>query len=767
MKKIKNNGLQMSDLILYIPLLAIMVILNFTGSNAEPVSLALCFAMLLNDFNIPLTCVCYLISGLVSLTVSPAATIVFAAQAFFLLVAFSVNKKIKHKVKADGLIYAAIALLPFIFFSEADAYSFLPGTVFLQKILISAGILLLCGMFAVGLRALLFKVFRCRLRPEELIFIGVMSVVSGTGLYRMGGSYIYTGIALFAILFAAIVLKSPEAFLVAIAASIPQCVIDWNASYLASFVVYCAAAVFFSKEGKFLASAICFLSYLGVSYFYGVYAYPWTQMLFHILAGAVPCLIAVLIPKIAYEKIDKAIRSYREKQLSRVAINRNRSVIGEQLFEVSSLFRQIEGTFFVIGENSTLKEAQERLVCLVKREMCAACERRDICAAAEVDRAIDKLVAIGCAKGKVSLVDLPKEIATNCLNTGGLLFAINRQLKDYGKIIEENEIAESGRLLLAEQAHGISEVLKNIALEQSRPLNIYTEKERDVAEELARNGIVSSEILIYGEEDNLTVTLTIFGKYEASEVTAIVGKVLGFVFVLSDKISISHDKFSYILRRKTFFDAMFGVASKTKDGESVCGDTHSVIRIDERRFLVALADGSGSGEKARDVSDATVSLLESFYRAKMPSETILSTVNKLLTFTDDDSFSCLDLACVSLDDGSTDIVKLGAPLGFIFSETEIHILENESLPIGAVESLRPMATHTKLNENDVLVFLSDGVTSAFQSSAELFDFIKDFTPLNPQKLADDILNKAYELYGNEAKDDMTVVAVRLFRSAAA
>ena len=99
-----------------------------------------------------------------------------------------------------------------------------------------------------------------------------------------------------------------------------------------------------------------------------------------------------------------------------------------------------------------------------------------------------------------------------------------------------------------------------------------------------------------------------------------------------------HSAICCILRKKPYFDAAFGVATITKQGESASGDSHSVIKIDERRFMVSLSDGMGSGEYAKRISESTISLLESFYRAKMPSELILSTINKLLTFGKEESF---------------------------------------------------------------------------------------------------------------------------------
>ena len=49
--------------------------------------------------------------------------------------------------------------------------------------------------------------------------------------------------------------------------------------------------------------------------------------------------------------------------------------------------------------------------------------------------------------------------------------------------------------------------------------------------------------------------------------------------------------------------------------------------------------------------------------------------------------------------------------------------------------------------------------------ADLYETVKNIPATNPQELADQLLEKALAAYGNVAKDDMTVVAVRLFESA--
>jgi stage II sporulation protein E len=136
-----------------------------------------------------------------------------------------------------------------------------------------------------------------------------------------------------------------------------------------------------------------------------------------------------------------------------------------------------------------------------------------------------------------------------------------------------------------------------------------------------------------------------------------------------------------------------------------------------------------------------------------------------LTFSKEETFACVGIAVVELENGKTGIVKIGSPVGFILSDSTVKVLENGSLPLGILDALRPSASSYVLEENDVLLFLSDGLTGAFVSTTDLYEVLKILPIRNPQQLVDSLLEKALQAYGGVAKDDMTAVAVRLFRAA--
>jgi serine/threonine protein phosphatase PrpC len=63
----------------------------------------------------------------------------------------------------------------------------------------------------------------------------------------------------------------------------------------------------------------------------------------------------------------------------------------------------------------------------------------------------------------------------------------------------------------------------------------------------------------------------------------------------------------------------------------------------------------------------------------------------------------------------------------------------------------------------MLLFLSDGVTDAFKSASEIIDFLRSVPALNPQTLADAVMDKALKLNNGNKLDDMTALAVRVYK----
>ena len=759
-----------NNLLVYLLLAFAFPFLACVGKKCEPVGLALLFACLSADLSVAVCGGLYILSPVLCGNFNFSIILPYAGQAVLLAVPFLFKRRL-HDWKRNLVAFtlAFLGLAAFVVFSQFQVYSLPFSATFFQepltqKIVVAALVFLLCAAFSVAVKALFIKVLRCRLKADEIIFALLLYLLTGVGACRFFGVNAYMGIAFFILLAYAYVAKDASASVCAFVLSLPLAF--FRQSAMNAFFLYGVVVALCARYGKLTEVFALLTAFFCYGLKDGFYAFQTSRLIPALLSAIVPCLCFLLTPNALLHKLEYELVFYREKHLSRIAINRNRAAIGEQLFEISAVFREIQTTFHALATTDPENGAKEYVRNCVTDRVCKKCPNYATCVKSDVEDSLNKLIDVGCLKGKVNLMDVPTLMAKKCVDQNGILNAVNRQLGDFRKLMIEAENAASGRTLLANQAQGVSEILKNIAMEQSEPLRIHQDKERALNVALLRVGIVCSEILVYSNESDVTLSLITFGTANVKKIAEISTQVLGKEMIISKRLALSKDKYCCILRKKPRFDAAFGIASMMKYGETASGDSHSVIRIDERRFMVALSDGMGSGEYAKRISESTVSLLESFYRAKMPSALILSTVNKLLSFNREESFACVDIAVIDLDSGDADVVKIGSPFGFILSGNAMKILESASMPLGILDALRPETASYSLQANDVLLFLSDGITAAFGSSADLYETVKTIPATNPQELADQLLEKALTAYGNVAKDDMTVVAVRLFESAA-
>lgn len=762
-------------LFLYILFGLCSLFLRHVGDHDEPFSLALAYGIASAGLSPLAASVLYVFPYAIFPFNSylPTLLLVFW-QGILLWLGFLIQSKLPAKKPRRTSFFTqftlAIALCLYVGFGVNPDYAFpfspeSASSPYVEKAVVAAATFLLAAIFSVALKALLKKSLRCRLRPDELLFSALLFILVGLGLYRFLGFNAYMGISIFILLLFAHVTKDATALLCAFVLAVPPFILGNPVTE--KFFLIGVFVVLFAKAGRAALACAALTAFFLYGYFDGLYSYPSSMLVGALLSVLIPTLLFILLPVPLTRALENKLVFYREKHLSRVAINRNRASVGEKLFEISAVFREIESTFSALGDTAAEDGARAHIRAQVLAEACKNCPSYPNCQKQNAAADLDKLIEVGCLKGKTNLIDIPSALANICVNQSGILYAVNRHIGDYRKYLTETENAACGRALLAKQAQGISEILKTLALEQSEPLKIYSEKERLLNIALLSAGIICSEVLIYGDEESFTLSLVTFGKADVKKIAQLSSQLFGVEMIISERIALNDDKFCCILRKKPVFDAAFGVTSAKKSGSSANGDCHSVIKIDERKFMVALSDGMGSGEYARRISENTVSLLESFYRAKMPSELVLSTVNKLLTFNKEERFACVDLGIVDLDSGRADIVKIGSPLGFILSGNTVKVLESASLPLGILESLRPDTSSYTLSENDVLLFLSDGVVDAFGSATDLYEHLRSLPIGNPQQLTDGLIQAALRVQNGVAKDDMTAVAVRLFRNRAA
>ena len=175
--------------------------------------------------------------------------------------------------------------------------------------------------------------------------------------------------------------------------------------------------------------------------------------------------------------------------------------------------------------------------------------------------------------------------------------------------------------MFAEQARGLAEMLKSLALQQSAPVGIQAEAERKLKLALSRAGVLCEEALICGSEPD--VYLTTASNISGERLRAIAEGALGFRTAIAAKHAQAAGKTCWLLRRLPPLRRRIRHRQRDQGGGGrLRGHPARSSASTNAPFCAPSPTGMGSGEYARRISDCALSLLESFYRAGMAGETV-------------------------------------------------------------------------------------------------------------------------------------------------
>lgn len=331
---------------------------------------------------------------------------------------------------------------------------------------------------------------------------------------------------------------------------------------------------------------------------------------------------------------------------------------------------------------------------------------------------------------------------------------------------------------LSHQLSGVSKVIDSLAQDIDKTSQEeFKEQKEKIKVMLKQKGIELVDLTIK-QEQNKRYIINLYTeacKKENKKQCPIkaIEKILSKV--LEEEIVIQKEKCAMKLEQnickqiyvsKDKYSLQIGIAKAKKENSSVSGDTSIQTKLDDGKYLVAISDGMGSGPEARKSSKIAIKMLERLLTNGFDKDSSLELINSTIALnTEEDMYSTLDVAIFDLYLGNVEFIKNGACPTYIKNGKEVQLMKSISLPAGILEDIDLVVHDKDLEENDIFVMCSDGIieSNTEYQNKELWvkNILEDLITDNVQKIADIILQESIDNGYGIAKDDMTIIVIKI------
>ncbi len=460
---------------------------------------------------------------------------------------------------------------------------------------------------------------------------------------------------------------------------------------------------------------------------------------------------------------------------------RVRKRVHERLSEFSGAFFDLATTFEKVSDKYEIFEREEltNLIQEMADTVCHNCGMRRNCWERNFNRSyqsmVDLMVLIE-TRGSFEKKDLPQALQRSCIHPEKVVEKLVHLYELSSLDMTWRQRFVEGRELVGQQIKGVSYILEEMAQEFCQKAAYNIDLENQIYLALDRAGLTAGEITVVGEEKGgLEILIQDIPQYNRENN---IGK---FIPTISQALDIDlaekmagrnyhkgQETKSLTLVEANKYTALTKVAKANKDGNTLSGDTHSFMEINEDEYLVALSDGMGTGQKAHRQSNATITMLEKMMETGFDKEIAIKSINSILMLkSSEEIFSSLDMATINLRRGKVDFIKTGSAPSYIKRKKgKIEKVTASTLPIGILKNIEFNEEVQEINDGDFIIMVSDGILEANKEEGEewLPAYLKTLDTGNPQDMADKILHRALEFTDNRARDDMTVLVTKLWKT---
>lgn len=326
-------------------------------------------------------------------------------------------------------------------------------------------------------------------------------------------------------------------------------------------------------------------------------------------------------------------------------------------------------------------------------------------------------------------------------------------------------------MFLASQLEGTSQVLENLALDLISNDTRAARAEKLVAKGLAKEGIDIDGIQLLNFNDKSMDFWINFQECPGENICRkIIEKETSKAIEQKYKVTdiccgnTCGECCKFHLLEAGAKNITIGRAQLARAGKNVCGDCGSDLILDAGKQLLMISDGMGTGVKAALKSGTAISILSRLLEIGFERDTAIDAVNTILMLqSNEESFVTLDMCFIDLYESTADFIKTGAAPSFIKKNHKVKTIKSSSLPVGMLQNVEKSITTEHLSNGDMIILASDGLLDADSKTdlKWLEKLVAESDIIDPQQMAEYLLNKAITISGGRLRDDITILVATI------
>ncbi|MDM0491865.1 stage II sporulation protein E [Clostridium perfringens] len=488
--------------------------------------------------------------------------------------------------------------------------------------------------------------------------------------------------------------------------------------------------------------------------------------------------IFLLIPKKIYNKISLEINKDKKVgHFSEVRFAEIKDELTERLRDFTEVLSIMGKSLnnLVGNDKLAIKNKGNALVENLSDRTCSDCDMRYMCWKRELHQTYNAFSDL-IRNYENNSGSFPHELEKKCIKK----YALVKNLEDIMNIYMVNETLKSrlgeGRKILSNHINNMSVTISEIVDEFGNELHLCTDVEKSIKKSLLKYGINFGSLICYNDKNGRIKIKMQMENCMGSQaciktVLPIISETIGKNMSIGSEgcnINSKNNMCEIVIEEAPKYHINSHVAVATKEGEKFTGDSYSYGRTKDGNYITVISDGMGSGPEAGLESKVSVEIIEKFMEVGFDEKIAIDAVNAIMSikFSEDEKFSTLDMNKIDLYTGNAKFMKVGAIESFIKRGNKVEVINSNTLPFGVLEEPDVDTVEKQVGNGDVIVSISDGILDVKNDGSFdttwLIEFLKSTKYRQPKDLSIAILEKAKELSGGKAKDDMTVVVSKVF-----